>query len=298
MSVEALQAQAEKSRQRLKKFCQLPHPQTGSGLLAMAFGGLCGNKYGPTVREMMSLGGTEGAAVQYRVAMLDKDGDGTISVEELANFYQLAEDQKNRVLEGCLNWGLISALILSFSIPMVMEPPDVSDRCIAWFGAGNCDALLAAYLITLQVVIGVGGFMAFVSSRIFTVITLMLVTKESKFKYVQHIAKLLGFMGVTFNTMMIWCSGTLGFGLLVINPLVGFVQFGLFFVCLLAAVVTETMLLVGPANIILHNEMNEKLRFRDSAPSSPMSPEKSWPDTATEVPTVVVREVSVRGRIS
>ena len=80
------------------------------------------------------IGGKEALAMKYAIASCDKNGDGKISKEELEKLQESSADILSAHTEAQMNAGVVAALILSFMVPLSLEPIEASDDCVDFFG--------------------------------------------------------------------------------------------------------------------------------------------------------------------
>lgn len=80
------------------------------------------------------IGGREGLAMKYALASCDKNGDGKITEEELEKLQHNSANILSEQTEAQMNAGLVAALILSFLVPLSLEPIKESDDCVEFFG--------------------------------------------------------------------------------------------------------------------------------------------------------------------
>ena len=69
-----------------------------------------------------------GGRLHLKLAQIDADGNGEISDEEVKKYPEDGQDAINRMLELCLNSGIVSALILSFVTPALLTTVEQSDE--------------------------------------------------------------------------------------------------------------------------------------------------------------------------
>jgi hypothetical protein len=122
------------------------------------------------------IGGAEGLAMKVTLASCDEDGDGHITTDELERLDADSSSYLSEQNEAQLNAGIVAALILSFILPMTLEPIEVTDDFIDFFGQ---DAVLpfriiasvvamtsvATCLITLSLAIRFAVYINWISSN-------------------------------------------------------------------------------------------------------------------------------------
>ena len=127
--------------------------------------------------QLNKLGGAEGVSTLFKLAQIDADGNGEISDEEVKKYLEDGQDAVNRMLELCLNSGIVSALILSFVTPALLTTVEQSDQSCGGFShdgqpiAGHfspslCNAFSLAYLVMMQLTFFACSAAMFYSCRI------------------------------------------------------------------------------------------------------------------------------------
>ena len=139
--------------------------------------------------QLNKLGGAEGVSTLFKLAQIDADGNGEISDEEVKKYLEDGQDAINRMLELCLNSGIVSALILSFVTPALLTTVEQSDESCGGYShdgtpiAGHfspslCNAFSLAYLVMMQLTFFACSAAMFYSCRIYTVLTVWCITLE------------------------------------------------------------------------------------------------------------------------
>jgi hypothetical protein len=122
------------------------------------------------------IGGSEGLAMKVTLASCDEDGNGKITSEELERLDEDSSSYLSEQNEAQLNAGVVAALILSFILPMSLEPIEATEDFIDFFGQ---DAVLpfriiasvvtmisvATCLITLTLAIRFAVYTNWISSK-------------------------------------------------------------------------------------------------------------------------------------
>ena len=90
------------------------------------------------------IGGSEGLAMKVTLASCDEDGDGHITTDELEKLDADSSSYLSEQNEAQLNAGVVAALILSFILPLTLEPIEAADDFIDFFGQ---DAVLPFRII-------------------------------------------------------------------------------------------------------------------------------------------------------
>ena len=127
--------------------------------------------------QLNKLGGAEGVSTLFKLAQIDADGNGEISDEEVKKYLEDGQDAVNRMLELCLNSGIVSALILSFVTPALLTTVEQSDESCGGYShdgtpiAGHfspslCNAFSLAYLVMMQLTFFACSAAMFYSCRI------------------------------------------------------------------------------------------------------------------------------------
>ena len=127
--------------------------------------------------QLNKLGGAEGVSTLFKLAQIDADGNGEISDEEVKKYLEDGQDAINRMLELCLNSGIVSALILSFVTPALLTTVEQSDESCGGYShdgtpiAGHfspslCNAFSLAYLVMMQLTFFACSAAMFYSCRI------------------------------------------------------------------------------------------------------------------------------------
>ena len=173
---ELAQLSAE-ARAKLKPWLDTVAPKTALQTLGIGKGA-------PWRAGINGLGGAEGVSTLFKLAHMDKDGNGEIAQKELEDYLEQGQDGINRMLELCLNSGVVSALVLSFIVPALLIPPEVSQETISFFGDGTdcslCDKFSLTFLIMMQLTFFFCSATMFYSCRIYTVLTVWSLTLESR----------------------------------------------------------------------------------------------------------------------
>ena len=118
-----------------------------------------------------------GRSTLFKLAQIDADGNGEISDEEVKKYLEDGQDAINRMLELCLNSGIVSALILSFVTPALLTTVEQSDESCGGYShdgtpiAGHfspslCNAFSLAYLMMMQLTFFACSAAMFYSCRI------------------------------------------------------------------------------------------------------------------------------------
>ena len=72
-------------------------------------------------RGLLMTSGGEGLAVQYSLAKVDKDGDGSITDKEYENYLKSIDDAVSKASDFLTTSGIIGALFLSFLYPQLLQ---------------------------------------------------------------------------------------------------------------------------------------------------------------------------------
>ena len=125
---EELTAKVVQCREDLQKFLAM-RLKKKSGLAAFRDQHLPG--FDPVE---IAIGGSEGLAMKYAMASCDKNGDGKIKADELEKLQESSANILSAQTEAQMNAGVVAALILSFMVPLSLEPIEASDDCADFFG--------------------------------------------------------------------------------------------------------------------------------------------------------------------
>mgnify|MGYP000892135304 FL=1 len=87
----------------------------------------------PLSKADRHIGGKEMLAMKYALASCDTNGDGKISEEEIERLKESSVDILSAHTEAQMNAGIVAALILSFMVPLSLEPIEASDDCVDFF---------------------------------------------------------------------------------------------------------------------------------------------------------------------
>jgi len=89
-----------------------------------------------------SIGGPEGAAACLQSFLIDKDGSGDVGVDEVEQTAGEMSESANGLI---INMGVVGALLLSFTFPMVVTPVEVSQSSVDFFGENGVRVLQDIY---------------------------------------------------------------------------------------------------------------------------------------------------------
>lgn len=103
-------------------------------------------------KQLILLGGIEGAFSLICAAKLDKNADGLITAVELEIYREESKAVIENALNQYLNNGVVAALILSIVVPLALQPVDVGDECNDRFGADACHIFQILSFITVQII--------------------------------------------------------------------------------------------------------------------------------------------------
>ena len=125
---EELTAKVVQCREDLQKFLAM-RLKKKSGLAAFR------DQYLPGFDPVeIAIGGSDGLAMKYTMASCDKNGDGKIKADELEKLQESSANILSAQTEAQMNAGVVAALILSFMVPLSLEPIEASDDCADFFG--------------------------------------------------------------------------------------------------------------------------------------------------------------------
>ena len=125
---EELTAKVVQCREDLQKFLAM-RLKKKSGLAAFR------DQYLPGFDPVeLAIGGSDGLAMKYTMASCDKNGDGKIKADELEKLQESSANILSAQTEAQMNAGVVAALILSFMVPLSLEPIEASDDCADFFG--------------------------------------------------------------------------------------------------------------------------------------------------------------------
>ena len=161
---------------------------------------------------------------------------------------------------------VVAALVLSFVVALIMEPPTPADcdACNSIFGESACKQLWFVYLISMQVLFFTCGCILYYSARVYSVLTVWLVTVESRLWFITESRRLLQVLNSSIFAIAILASIALSFGLFLIHPILGFVQVGIVVAVILIGFCSEAFLF-SKAAARTHRDATRLLRYKDDA---------------------------------
>lgn len=171
---EGLAKLCKAARKKLKPFADAP-PFSFSPLIELR---------GKFMKACFACGNLEGVGTLLRLASLDQDGSGLVTEQEINNYLAQGETAVAKITELCLQTGVVTALVLSFVVPSVQEPPAASEPAMERFGSPACHAIMTAVQIVNFVIFLTSATSIYISVRVYTALSMWLVSSTSRIRFV------------------------------------------------------------------------------------------------------------------
>ena len=190
--------------------------------------------YGEAMSHHFKIGGAEAISLKLQHVLLDLDGDGNLSDDEII---QSIEEQKKNVdqaLNLLINCGVVAALIFSVLYNTVLSPLSASDTSIEFFGDEGITALEVLYEISVISALGFSICNIYCSVRYYLYLSVWMPTIDMQAWFLSERST----VPITFqvNISIILTSIAVIFGIAVNNnPRSGFIALLVFVIVLITA---------------------------------------------------------------
>ena len=134
----------------------------------------------PACKYHMQLGGAENIAAKHRFALLDVDGDGEVSVEELESNKEMLADMVSHLETMYLNATVVAALVLSIVWSIPVSQIEISEISEEFFTTEGVWALAYVYIALTTLTVNLASCMILVVLRYYLQLTDWMPTMEDK----------------------------------------------------------------------------------------------------------------------
>lgn len=163
---------------------------------------------------MALLGGPEKVSFLVQEYMLDEDGDGDISPEEMETNEERCKTLISQALDFLINSGVVGALLLSVLFPQVFVPLIPSDDSLQFFGDTTIMTFYYFYVVNMYFSLFCSIWITFMTIHYYLHITIWMPTTELKMWYVTELNVMPGVVFLT-HACIISSALALPFGICV-----------------------------------------------------------------------------------
>mmetsp|Transcript_21276 Transcript_21276/g.35638 ORF Transcript_21276/g.35638 Transcript_21276/m.35638 type:complete len:266 (-) Transcript_21276:258-1055(-) len=169
------------------------------------------------------IGGAEGIALKIQHVKMDKDGDGSVSIEELKNGEEQQKESIDQALTLLVNAGVVAALIFSVLYSTALAPLEPSGESTRFLGDICCTVFSYIYYIGVLVSLISSITCIAVSTRMYLHLSVWMATLELKTWYITE-KSMVPIINLS-NTSIIGASVALPFGVTVnVTPAAGLIS--------------------------------------------------------------------------